>query len=54
MEYELVFCSGYYKHVDYVGTYEQCVDVRRELERDMRLCGENDFYYIIREKGKVR
>lgn len=47
-KYEVVFCQGGYTHVDYVGEYENCVEVKTELERDMFLSGERDFYYIIR------
>lgn len=48
-QYELIFCQEGYQHVDFVGTYEQCQDVKRELERDMYLSGERNFYYIIKE-----
>lgn len=47
--YELVFCQGRYTQVDYVGEYDNCVEMKTELERDMILSGEKDFYYIIRK-----
>ena len=47
--YKLIFCSGNYRKTDFVGTYDQCCEVRSELSRDMYLCGERDFYYIIKE-----
>ena len=46
--YELVFCQGNYTHVDHKGSCDSCLEVKTELERDMILTGEKDFYYIIR------
>lgn len=48
--YELVFEQGRYSSVDFVGTYEECAEMRYHLQADMYMCGERDFYYIIREK----
>ena len=49
--YQVIFCQGSYSHVDYETTsYEQAEEVKRELEAEMYLGGERDFYYIIKEK----
>lgn len=48
-EYELVFCQGGYTCVDFVGTYDECLEARYELKSQMYISGERDFYYIIRK-----
>lgn len=49
-KYQVVFCQGSYSHIDFETTdYNQAQEVRRELQNDMTLCGERDFYIVIRE-----
>lgn len=48
--YQIVFCSGNYTCVDAEATtYEQAEEIRNELQAQMYMSGERDFYYIIRE-----
>lgn len=50
MKYQVIFCQGNYSHIDYETTsYEQALEVKSELEAEMYICGERDFYYIIKE-----
>lgn len=50
MLYQVIFHSGGYHKVDYeTSDYDQALEVRRELESEMRLCGERDFYYEIKK-----
>lgn len=49
-KYELVFIQGNYSHVDFESdSYEQCVEVKDEMQVTMFLLGERHFDYIIRE-----
>ena len=49
-KYLVIFCQGRYSKVDYeTEDYDQALEVREELTRDMMFCGERDFYYIIKE-----
>lgn len=48
--YQVIFCQGNYSHVDYETTsYEQALEVKRELEAEMYAGGERNFDYIIKE-----
>lgn len=50
-QYEIIFHSGNYKCVDGIAlSYEQALEIRSELEAQMRMCGERDFYYEIKER----
>mgnify|MGYP000047790014 CR=1 FL=1 len=50
MKYQVIFCSGSYRHIDYeTDNYEQACEVRSELQAEMYMCGERDFYYIIKK-----
>ena len=48
--YQLVFEQGFYSRVDFEGTLEQCQEVKYELQSQMHMSGETNFYYIIRKK----
>ena len=49
MKYQVIFCSGNYSHIDYeTENEEQAYEVKRELEAEMYMSGERDFYYIIK------
>lgn len=50
MKYQVIFCSGNYEHIDYeTENEEQAYEVKRELEADMFMSGERDFFYIVRK-----
>ncbi len=50
IKYQVVFCSGGYSAIDYeTYNYEQALEVRSELQAEMSLMGERDFFYIIKE-----
>ena len=50
--YQVVFCQGSYSHIDFETTdYQQAQEVRNELQNEMTLCGERNFYIVIREVG---
>ncbi len=46
-QFKLVFHSGNYSCIDYVGPEENCYDVKAELAAQMRASGETDFYYTV-------
>lgn len=48
--YKIIFCSGAYQYCDAeASTYEQALEIKSELQAQMYMCGERDFYYIIKE-----
>lgn len=50
MRYQVIFCQGDYTCVDdEVSTMDQALERKAELTSEMRVCGERDFYYIIKE-----
>ena len=50
MKYQVIFCQGGYSQVDFeTEDYEQALEVKYELQSQMYLCGERDFYYIIKK-----
>ena len=53
--YQVIFHSGDYKSVDYeTSSYEQALEVMRELQSQMYICGERNFYYEIKEINYVK
>ncbi len=49
-KYQVIFHSGDYKCVDAeVPTYEQALECRSELQAQMYMCGERDFFYEIKK-----
>ena len=52
MIYQVVFIQGCYSCVDFeTESYDQALEMQRELTSDMRMSGERDFCYIIKKKG---
>lgn len=50
VSYQIIFHSGSYKYIDgEVNDYDQALELRDELASQMRMCGERDFYYEIKE-----
>lgn len=55
MRYQVVFHSGSYSKVDFeTDCYEQALEVKFELTNEMRLGGEKDFYYEIKDTHQAR
>lgn len=48
--YQIIFHSGNYKAIDAEAeTYDQAIEIRAELQAQMYIGGERDFYYEIKE-----
>lgn len=51
--YLIIFHSGNYKAVDgEAETYGQALEIRSELQAQMYMAGERDFFYEIKEVKK--
>lgn len=48
--YQLIFCQGSYRSIDFEGSLEECEEVKYELQSQMYMFGERNFTYIIKEK----
>lgn len=52
-KYQVIFHSGGYSAVDYeTDNYDQAVEVKGELQAEMFMNGERNFYYEIKENGR--